>query len=199
MKKEQAVGKELFFSLLVLVIVMILFSQFVQFIELRPGVQLNDFILNSFKARDLTWPIFMMIYGAILGALGILIFYPERLVILFQAYTLMVLIRMLLMYLVALDPPADMLLLKDPLVEFFGGTKTLTRDLFFSGHTASLTLLALAVPKKVKWFFFTLTALVAISVLWQKVHYTIDVLAAPLVSYFCYYMTSRMHKKLIDE
>lgn len=199
MKKYKEIWKEFFVALLFLVLIMSIFSRFVQFVELRPGIQLNDFLLNSFSAVDLTWPIFIMIYGAIFGALIILIFHPVRLMILFESYALMVLIRILTMYLVPLEPPSGMILLRDPLVEFFGGTKTLTKDLFFSGHTASLTLLTMAVPKKAKWLFFTVTLLVAISVLWQKVHYTVDVIAAPIVAIFCYYMTSRRHKKLVNE
>jgi hypothetical protein len=199
MKKFSEVWIEFFLSLIVLILALAIFSRFVQYVELRHGVQLNDFLLNTFTAINLTWPIFILIYGAIFGALGILIFYPERLVMLFEAYSLMVIIRIGMMYLVPLEPPSGMILLRDPLVELFGGTKTLTKDLFFSGHTASLTLLTMAVPKNAKWFFFTITVLVALGVLLQKVHYTIDVLMAPLVSTFCYYMTSRRHKKLVNE
>jgi membrane-associated phospholipid phosphatase len=191
--------KEFTLSLIVLIFVLAIFSRFVQYVELRQGIQLNDFFLNTFTAINLTWPIFIMIYGAIIAALVILVFDPIRLMILFEAYSMMVLIRIVLMYFVALEPPTGMILLRDPLVELFGGTKTLTKDLFFSGHTASLTLLTMAVPKKAKWFFFTLTLLVAVGVLWQKVHYTIDVLVAPIVAIFCYYMTSRRHKKLVNE
>jgi hypothetical protein len=199
MTKFKAIWIEFFLSLIVLIFVLAIFSRFVQYVELRHGVQLNDFVLNSYTAVNLTWPIFILIYGAIFGALGILIFYPERLMVLFEAYSLMVIIRIGMMYLVPLEPPVGMILLRDPLVELFGGTKTLTKDLFFSGHTASLTLLTWAVPKKLKWFFFTITVLVAIAVLLQKVHYTIDVLMAPVVSTFCYYMASRRHKKLVHE
>jgi membrane-associated phospholipid phosphatase len=177
--------KKIIASLLVLIITMILFSKFIQFVELRPGVQFNDPILNLFSPINLTWPIFIMIYGAIFGALTIIYFHPEELVI--------------FMYLVPLEPPAGMIVLKDPFVEFFGGTKTLTKDLFFSGHTASLTLLTLSVPKRFKWFFGTLTILVAISVLLQKIHYTIDVLVAPIISLCCYNWASRINKKLINE
>ena len=46
MKKEQAVGKELFFSLLVLVIVMILFSQFA-FLPLLKKFFVED-VYNSY-------------------------------------------------------------------------------------------------------------------------------------------------------
>lgn len=186
-------------ALVLLIVIMIIFSYFVQTIEQRNGVQLNDPFQYFYQAKNLTWPIFIMIYGAILSAIAILVFYPAQLVLLFEAYALMVLIRLIMMYFVPLEPPLGMILLKDPLVEFFGGGKTLTKDLFFSGHTASLVLLALAAPKKVKWLFFSLAWLVALSVLVQKVHYTIDVLVAPFISFFAYDLSSRIKKKLIHE
>ena len=189
---------EFFGALAILILSMLIFSRFVQFVELRDGILLNDFLLRTFEAVDLSWPIFIMIYGAIFFAISVLIFAPSQLVILFEAYALMVLTRMLLMFFVPLEPPSGMILLQDPFVEFFGQSKTLTKDLFFSGHTASLFLLYLAVPKRVKWIFLFVTMLVAVGVLLQKVHYTVDVLVAPLISFGCYYLTSRIRQKLIQ-
>lgn len=190
---------EFFVSFLILIITMICFSQFVQFVELRNGVQLSDPLLNSYSAINLTWPIFIMIYGAIIFALLILIYFPTELVILFEAYALMVIIRMIFMFAMPLDPPIGMIPLQDPFVQFFGSNKSLTKDLFFSGHTASLFLLSLSVPKKWKWFFFSLTIAVAIAVILQKIHYVVDVLVAPFISFCCYFLASRRHKILVNE
>ncbi len=44
---------------------------------------------------------------------------------------------------------ANMIILNDPLVEFFGTGQTLTKDLFFSGHTATLLILFLVSEKKI--------------------------------------------------
>lgn len=179
------------FSLIFLIVTMLIFSQFSQFVEMRTGVQFVDPILNKLVARDLTWPIFSLIYGAILFAIGILLYHPHRLILLFKAYSLMVLIRIVMMYLLPLNTPIGMIFLQDPFVSLFVTGKTLTKDLFFSGHTATMFLLFLVVPKKYKTVFFLITLLVAIGVIFQKVHYAIDVVVAPFVSFVAYTFTNR--------
>ncbi|MDO9183451.1 MAG: phosphatase PAP2-related protein [Bacteriovorax sp.] len=173
-------------SLLILVVTMLTFSHFTVFIEARRGFQFNDPFLSIFQAIDLTNYIFVFIYGAILFAISFLIVFPDRLIILFEAYTLMVLIRILMMYVLPLSPPPGMILLQDPFVEFFGKGKTLVNDLFFSGHTATMFLLFLTVPERIKKHFFMIFIAVASGVLLQKVHYTVDVLVAPFISFASY-------------
>jgi membrane-associated phospholipid phosphatase len=99
----------------------------------------------------------------------------------------MVVIRMVAMGVTPLDPPATMIPLIDPTVTYFGTGMTPTRDLFFSGHTATMLLLALTVPSA-PWrtVFGVATAAVALSVLAQHAHYTVDVLAAPFFAYGAY-------------
>jgi hypothetical protein len=191
-KREKFLLPKIIISLFVLVVTMLLFSRFTQFVEMRQGVQLSDPFLSLIPAIDLTWPIFSIIYGSIILGLSILLYYPERLVLLFGSYALMVMIRTLMMYLVPLDTPAGMIFLQDPFVSLFVTGKTLTRDLFFSGHTATMFLLFLAVPKKFKTFFFIATLFVGGAVLFQKVHYTIDVVVAPFVSYVSYCIVERL-------
>lgn len=162
---------------------------------MRKGVQLNDPFLESFTAFDFTKPIFALIYGGILWALGILLFSPFRLMVLFEAYSLMVCTRALMMFLTPLTPPSGMIFLQDPFVELFGTGKTLVNDLFFSGHTATLFLLLLSVPKRRKGYFVMITLLVAAGVILQKVHYTVDVLVAPYVSFTTYYLVYNSARK----
>jgi membrane-associated phospholipid phosphatase len=97
------------------------------------------------------------------------------------------------MYLLPLEPPAKMIILNDPFVEFFGTGQTLTKDLFFSGHTATLFILFLVSEKKVyKTIFLISTVAVAVAVLLQHVHYTIDVFAAVFFTYACYKLVLRI-------
>jgi hypothetical protein len=187
-----------FTSIIVLIFTMLVFGRFVHFIEGRAGVQLTDELLNSFNAINLSWPIFILIYGAIAWAIFIMLFFPEKLIILFCSYILMVLVRMAMMYCMPLIPPIGTIILKDPFIEIFGNSIPLSKDLFFSGHTATLSLLYLVVPQKWKMIFLSITICVAICVLLQKVHYTIDVLVAPFISFSCYKMASRFHEKLIQ-
>lgn len=157
----------------------------VKWVELRPGVVLADPVLALLAPRDVTWPIFTLIYAGILIAVSRLVRTPVRLLLGVQAYVVMALLRILVMWATPLDPPAGMIVLEDPLVQVFGGaSRPLTRDLFFSGHTSTLFLLFLAVPgRTVRAFFLACAAGVAFLVLVQHVHYAVDVLAAPPFAY----------------
>ena len=179
---------EFFISLLSLVFVLLLFSKFTFFVEARTGFQFNDPLLRNFEATDLTKIIFLLIYGGMIFAVISLLAYPYKLTILFEAYALMVCTRLVMMYILPLAPPFGMIILEDPFVEFFGTGKTLLNDLFFSGHTASVFMLYLAVPKKAKPVLLIVALLVPLGVLLQKVHYTVDVLVAPYISFCSYYI-----------
>ena len=155
-------------------------ASLVKRVELRPGAVLPDPVLAVLPPRDVTWLTFAFIYVGILLAVALLVRRPVRLLMGVQAYVVMALLRMAVMWVTPLDPPPGMILLDDPLVQVVGGTSSvLTRDLFFSGHTSTMFLLFLAVPGRARAFFLTATVGVACLVLVQHVHYTVDVLAAP--------------------
>ncbi len=184
---------ELIITLLLLAAVLISLTNFLNYVEVRQGVVLSDPIINLFSPIDLTWLIFALIYISIVAAIAALLKNPKQLLFAIQLYTLMVAIRIAAMYLLPLDPPSTMIILNDPLVEFFGTGQTLTKDLFFSGHTATLFILFLVSEKKMfKSVFLISTIAVAISVILQHVHYTIDVFAAVFFTYACYNLISKL-------
>jgi len=157
----------------------------VKWVERRPGAVLPDPVLAWLAPRDVTWPVFTLIYVGIPLAVFLLARSPVRLVIGVQAYVVMALLRIVVMWATPLDPPPGMIILEDPLVQAFGGaSQALTRDLFFSGHTSTMFLLFLAVPgRPARAYFLASTAAVASLVLVQHVHYAVDVLAAPAFAY----------------
>ena len=105
---------------------------------------------------------------------------PICLIMALQSYCLMVLIRTAAMFVVPLNGPPDMIPLVDPIVQYFGSGNVLTKDLFFSGHTATLALLSIASGDRFYKAIFAISAtIVAVLITWQHVHYTIDVLSAP--------------------
>jgi hypothetical protein len=174
-------------SLAVLVAVLNVMARFLTWVEHRPGVVLPDAVLAAIAPRDVTWVTFTLVYGGLLTAVAVLLPYPRRLVLGLQAYTLMVLLRLAVMAVTPLEAPPGMLPLKDPLVEVLGTGQVLTKDLFFSGHTSTLFLLTLLAPKRAtRAFFLVCTAMVAACVLWQHVHYTVDVVVAPVFSFIAY-------------
>lgn len=182
---------EFVITFLLLTLVLLALTNFLNYIESRKGVVLSDPILNLFNPIDLTWLTFALIYVSIVVAIITLAQNPKRLLFAVQLYTLMVVVRIIAMYLLPLEPPDKMIILTDPFVEFFGTGQTLTKDLFFSGHTATLFILYLVSEKKIiKITFLISTILVAIAVLLQHVHYTIDVFAAVFFTYTCYRILS---------
>ena len=170
-----------------LVAVLILFSHFLEWVELRPGAVLRDPIVMAVEAHDFTWFIFIFIYGGLIVGLGTLIAHPRRLIMTLQSYILMVCIRFAAMYVTPLDPPPSIIPLADPSVQFFGSGTAPTKDLFFSGHTSTLFLLALSASKRwLRWCFALSAGSVGVLIVWQHVHYAIDVLVAPFVAYASY-------------
>ena len=188
---------EFILTIILLAILLISFSQFLQFIEKRNGVVLPDPLLNIFSPIDLTWLTFSLIYLSLILFLFSVAKEPDKLLIAMQAYGLMVIFRTIAMYLVPLEPPETMLLLNDPFVQLFGKGEILTKDLFFSGHTATLFLLFLLTEKKtLKFIFLISTFIVGISVLLQHVHYSIDVFVAPFVAYGSYRIIKIYREKI---
>jgi hypothetical protein len=159
-------------------------ARFLEWNEARPGAVLADPVLALLPPRDLTWLTFSLVYVGLAVGVARLAKEPRALVAALQAYALMVLFRIAAMWATPLEAPPGMLELHDPLVRLFGPSKLLTKDLFFSGHTSTLVLLALAVPGRAwRTFFLASAAAVGICVLVQHVHYTVDVLAAPFFAY----------------
>lgn len=194
--KNKSTKKELVVTFLLLVIVLISLTHFLDYVEIRNGVTLPDPILNLFDPIDLTWLTFALIYFSLIIGIISLINNPDILLFTVQLYIFMVIIRIIAMYLLPLNPPDKMIMLKDPVVEFFGSGKTLTKDLFFSGHTATLLILFLVSQKKtIKFIFLIDLIIVATSVLLQHVHYTIDVFAALIFTYACYELLIKMRNK----
>jgi hypothetical protein len=178
---------EIILTVVFLIIILIIFSNFLQFIEGREGISLPDPILNLFNPIDLTWLTFGIIYASLIIAIINFVKEPDKLLLAIQCYSLMVVFRLIAMYLTPFSAPEKLLLLDDPFVQFFGSGQILTKDLFFSGHTATLFLLFLIADKKyLKVIFLSCTLVVATAVILQHVHYTVDVFAAPFIVYTSY-------------
>lgn len=185
--QDKSLRLQLLFTIIVLASVLFALTNFLIFVEERQGVTLQDPLLNLFEARDVTWLTFIVIYAGVAFALVLLVRNPQALLLALRTYAIMVIFRMIAMYLLPLDPPSGMIPLVDPFVEYFGTGKTLSKDLFFSGHTATLFILYLTSERKAfRLIFLLLTIAVAACVIIQHVHYSIDVFAAPFFAYAAY-------------
>ncbi len=167
---------------------------FLEHIEQRNGFVLQDAILAYFPAKDLSIPIFICLWAAAILMLVRMLQQPKLFLLFMYSYWIMFLARMLTIQLMPLNPPVGLLKLKDPISNLFYGNGGVfkTKDLFFSGHTATLLLIFLFL--KNKWEkFFVLFAAVAVGsmVLFQHIHYSIDVLFAPVVAVTVYLLVNK--------
>lgn len=187
---------QLVLTTIILYLTVYFISGFFDFIEARPGSLIPDPFLDLFQPIDVTWVTFIVIYLSVIVVVVYLSWQPRQLVLAFQAYVLLLLARMLSMYLLPLEAPVNIIPLEDPFIESISSA-VFTKDLFFSGHTSTMFLLALVSKNKaMRYFFLVCTLLVAAFVLIQHVHYTVDVVAAPFYSYGCYRLSLFIHARL---
>ena len=99
----------------------------------------------------------------------------------------LLILRMSAIYLFELNPPQGLIVLRDPLTSItYGGRGIfITKDLFFSGHTSNLFMVYLCLQKRRDKIFVLLgTITVAVLVLVQHVHYSMDVIGAFIITFF---------------
>jgi hypothetical protein len=161
-------------------VVAVALPHFFAWIDARPGMVPEDPFLSHWGPRDVSSIIFTVLYGTLVVVLASIAKHPLRVLQGLYAYVLVLLLRMLAMTLLTFAPPPDIIPLVDPFTQGFypGGTPFL-KDLFFSGHTATLMLMALLAERRmVRWIAALATVAIGLLVLLQHVHWTVDVLAA---------------------
>lgn len=165
---------------------------FFHYIESRRGIQLNDVVLQHIKPRDMSLLLFILLWTNTLLVIVRAVMHPSIFIRLLTAFTLLCITRMITISILPLDPPSNLIALKDPLSNFFYAGPFVTKDLFYSGHTATMFLFIFLLRKKTdKYIAFGISCAVAMLVLIQHVHYTIDVLAAPIFASLVYFITNK--------
>lgn len=196
--RQRVFRTQAYLTVPLLALTLYVFPRFLNAVERRPGVTLDDPLLALFTPIDVNWLAFGLIYGALLVGLLALSGYPEWLILALQAYVGMVLIRMAMMFLTPLDPPVLCITLRDPFVQYFGTGQVLTKDLFFSGHTATMFLLYLLAPtRRLRTLFLVCTFAVGFAVFIQQAHYAVDVLAAPFFAYGAFRLVLLLREKAV--
>eukprot|EP01047_Picozoa_sp_COSAG01_P090204 COSAG01_NODE_22108_length_871_cov_1.468912_1_plen_189_part_00 len=103
-------------------------------------------------------------------------------------YGICLLTKMLTLYVTPLSTPRDFFDFEDHVSAFLCRTsKAFTKDLFFSGHMCVCCLSLFTCNDYVtKNVIFIGAIVMGISLLLTRMHYTVDVLIAPFVSYTCH-------------
>ena len=170
----------LMITLLLFIALVWFYPLFFNFIEHRSGFGIQDPIVNYLKPRDNSIPIFSLLLISIGMQIWILKDKPQQALLFLLSYFIINLTRIVTIYLVPLNPPVHLIPLQDPLSNYFYGTHFITKDLFYSGHTAIVLLIGFtSVNKWLKFIFIMIAIAIAFMVLSNHVHYTIDVIAAP--------------------
>jgi hypothetical protein len=177
---------------------------FFHYIQQRPGPVLSDPLLPLLPRRDVSGPIFALMYGSVVVAVGWLTRQPKLFLRGLWAYLFTLALRMAAIWLLPLSPPVSILPLPDPfLAQIFHtvASEAITKDLFFSGHTSTVAVLALAVRGRwLRGILMAATIAVGVLVLVQRVHYSYDVLAAPLFAWLAYWVAGRLvGRRIADE
>jgi hypothetical protein len=171
----------------------VIFNRFFDFIEGRKGSLLNDFVLQLLPAYNVSWVVFFFLYTGILAGIYYHLIHPKTILIAFQTYVIVTLIRIGTISIWPLEPPVGYLPLREPFVQLFtNGGRIISKDLFFSGHMSTILSLYFASHRKyVKTFLMLCSAMVGIMVLVQHVHYTIDVVFAIPATWFVYFICKK--------
>ncbi len=163
---------------------------FFRYIEKRDGILLNDWLLAAVPPHNVSVLIFAVIWGMILLAFIRTLYTPTIYINYCWTLIFVSLARLACIAMVPLAPPHGLLTLTDPLTGIFYGEARITKDLFFSGHMATVVLIFLCLEKRTdKIIGFIAILVLACLLVIQHIHYTIDILAAPVVTYFCFRLT----------
>jgi membrane-associated phospholipid phosphatase len=187
--QERRFRNKTIIALLLVTIILLALPTFFAFIEKREGLVLQDYVLDAIPAMDVSIPTFVIIWSVV-----VLVFYriyqnPRLFLLIAYGFILMCLARILTISLLPLNPPTGIITLKDPIANIaYGGNGIfITKDLFYSGHTGNMFLFFLCLEAKWdKIIALIASFLIGFLVLIQHIHYSIDVIAAFIFTYFLY-------------
>ncbi len=178
--------KNLFVSIILLAVVLAGFFFVLEYAETREGIVIEKGWLDGIAGtQDFSTWIFACTYIATLAGIFFCSRKPLTALLLIRTYLLLQFFRALTLLIFPLDPPEGIIPLDDPFLRstFYNGRPNL-KDLFFSGHVATLVMFVFIVPQKWVKMLLVVAAVVAGMLLaLQRAHYVVDVIAAPLFAF----------------
>ncbi len=173
---------------------MVFTDHFFYYIEHLPGgTVLNDWVLRKIPDKDVSMPITILESSVILIFLIRSTINPNLFVTFLTGFIFILIFRIITIYITQFRPPVGLIALKDPIAGIVYKSTFISRDLFYSGHVAILYLFYLCSDKRPdKYYILVAVVSVAVLVLIQHVHYTIDVVSAPFFSFGSFWLTKRL-------
>lgn len=160
------------------------------YVEARRGIQLKDTMLTFFPSVDFSVPVFLLLYSSIMACVLAHLHKPRVILRVLEMHLLVAIVRQLCILWFALEPPTGIIVLRDVFLEntVYPQSAPLTKDLFFSGHVASIWIYFLCAQRKyLKWYLVFATLLMAFMVLSMRIHYTYDVYGAVFFTTIIYF------------
>lgn len=174
--------------------VLILFFFVLQYTENRDGITIEKAWLDGIiSPQDFSYLIFPLMYGATLIGVVFCFLKPSTALLLIRTYLLLQFLRAIILLIVPLNPPEGIIPLEDPFLHatFYNGRPNL-KDLFFSGHVATLVMFIPIISNKwVRGIILLAAIVVGFLLIAQRVHYIADVVAAPIFAVIAFWIAKR--------
>lgn len=171
-----------------------IFPIFYQYIETINGHVNDDMFLQLIPAYDVSIPIFIVTWFMAILIILKAIQNPAVFMTFMYGFIILNITRIISISLIPFNPPAELIPISDPIANIFYGNTFITKDLFFSGHTATQFLCFLCFQKRIDRILGLIATIVmGFLVLIQHVHFTIDVFSAPIFAYFCYVLATKIY------
>ena len=155
----------------------------------RAGMIITDPLYPFLPRYDFSWAIFFLTYSCTLLLLFDIAQYPFLLHRAFVAFVAVFVVRAICIHFVPLSPSPAIIPLQDPITNSLAGEGHIMNDLFFSGHVADVTTFYLLCRNTmIRRYMFVCICGMALFLVCQRVHYTVDVIVAPVFSYFSYWV-----------
>ena len=190
---EKYFGLKYVVNLSVLFSLYMLIVQFLVWNRFRSGAILQDPVQQLFTPRDFSFWVFSFTYLCAITFVIYIAARPRDFYHASRAFTFVFVLRAVFIYTIPLLPPIDTIPLRDPFLVFLvGEKKDILNDLFYSGHLTDLSIFIFCCrAKPLKYFYIVAALIVAVMLVWQHVHYTADVLAAPFFAYVFYALLAK--------
>ena len=172
------------------------------YVEMRKGILLNDKILEIIPSFDFSLSIFILLYSSLTIVILTHLHKPKVILRIIEMHFLVAVVRQICILCVALEPPIGIIVLRDVFLEntVYPRNSPLTKDLFFSGHVASIWLYSLCSESKMIKYYFGLAAiLMSFMILSMRVHYSYDVYGAFFFTTIIYFLPTWVKSYMLSK
>jgi hypothetical protein len=163
------------------------------------GTPVGDILLNNLPTVNLD---FFIVQGALISTfiiIVLLIAMPRYVLFSIKALSLFLIIRSFFISLTHLGVNLHQLVLNQNAFGFgiYNFLYNAKNDFFFSGHVGAAFLFALIFRRQPFWryFFFAVSGIFGVSMILAHMHYSIDVFAAPFITYSIFVISAHIFKK----